>query len=313
MNNKITRILLIITLLLFLGIAFFFIAKKTYNTGFETNKTGFVIVSGRGKVEKIDQRQIVISKEMVLAPEQEKNKQQNFFNFAIDAKTKFYKLTKKIKSEQQFLKEQQEINNLISYFESNGRDVYGIEPVIWNLTEKIDLESIKQGDIVSIYTDSEYKNKNGKIALKIIVDLPDTTLAESLLSMGKVSAEITGKINAISGQQIDLAVNNNPLSTSSDDVKIKKIQISTTTKFYKAELKTAEQFEKEQAEFNQKLKQAKDKNLGTDNIIAPEWYKFKEVGLVDFVVGQSVSVKYYINDDSGQIIADKITVFDRQL
>ena len=300
MNKKIILIISLLILLTLILILIIFLVKTT--TG-QINEVKIV----EGEIKKLSTQQITILpiNQQILSTV----KTQEQKTFEINKKTKYFIATDQIKSQKEFELEQANFNNKIELLQAQQKSTTGLAAPSWFKLKTVKLSDLQIGQLVSLYLNFQDKNKNSQIIKKIVIE-------KKIFSrpiMGKILSELQGQIKQLQENQIVLltaATVTNQATSSLTTEKEVIIKLDNQTKVFKNKRKSQKQFEREQEEFNQKIKQLLATNKAIDNLAAPSWFSQEPKSLADLKTGEFVLIKTYQASQESQYIAEKIIISD---
>lgn len=204
-------------------------------------------------------------------------------SFILGSQTEYLQETQKVKSEEQFKKEEKKI--------SDAKTIAGtvIAPR-WFVDEKISADNLKIGDELRVI----YFNDNGIFKAKQIL-LLNPTKEKKLLDADEMlrttESKIEGSIISIEDHifKIDIC-SELIIASSSCEQREKTISIDEKTKIIRKEIKTETDFQKEQADFQDKFVSAEKSGEGSSQLKAPGWYNEIPGKISDLKPGMKISV-----------------------
>ena len=291
--KKIIFIILILTIILIAGFAVYF---------WQINQQEDYLFAGvaYGAIAEISNDQIKLKIDNLNPAAELEENFNNFKIIKINRRTQFFSYSDKLKTEEQFYKEYNEFQNKLRQLEAEGQSIAGSEPPDWHEQEKIKLADLKVGQEINVYVRQSSKNQEPLMADKIVIEKNISAITDGQIIQGQTEENIeinatSGAIKEIKNNRISLELLNlDPTSTSTKKDLLDFI-INNETKIYSRETKSQEQFNKEYAEFTDKLKKLDNVGKNTAGSEPPDWHEQEEIKLADLKVGQEISV--FINED----------------
>lgn len=217
---------------------------------------------------------------------------------ALNKNTEILRYTDRIKSREDFLKEQKEFQAQFTAREKEGSSTASLEAPDWRIAENIPPKDLRAGDRVRVYA---YQDKNNTYwALKITVDKSAVAVPDAAASAqtGDERAETSGEIQEIRGEFIKIK----EIGPTGLSLGIREIKISADTKIIEKTRKTNEEFSKEQADFVKKMANTEEK----DTLEAPTWFTVKEINLNALKAGNTLNIFGIKESSGGAVLAETI-------
>ncbi len=184
--------------------------------------------------------------------------------------------------------------------------ITGIEAPNWNILKKVNFNNIAKGDIVRAFV---YKIDDSYIAKKVIVELNKKLQTKSnLQSQQDKILKIFGTISAWQSDRLKLQIYK-PTGLAAA-TEFKEIVINSQTDIIKKIKKTEEQFQREQLEFNNQVKQLKSSGVGINDLIAPSWFIIEEIDVNNLAIRQDITAD--VIENNGQLIARQIEIISQE-
>ncbi|OGF26737.1 hypothetical protein A2303_06370 [Candidatus Falkowbacteria bacterium RIFOXYB2_FULL_47_14] len=243
-----------------------------------------------------------ILKETGDMPLPDKEREFELLKIAVGKDAEIVKQTDAVKPKEQFIAEQDKFKVEFAAMTKEGKSTAWLEAPDWQVSEKIALNSLKNGDKLRVYA---YRDKdNTYYARKMIVMRAENTVEESGGGQAPgARVELSGVIEEVLSGLIRIK-ETGPTGPTGESL---KIVITGETRIIKKTVKTAAQFKKEQAEFSAKIAAGEARGEEVLDLEAPNWYVTAEAGVNNLSVGQEVNI-YGVNDSNknDQILAEKI-------
>lgn len=259
-----------------------------------------------GEVVAVGERQITIKTEGDILSLPGERQEFDLFKVQINKEADILRYTDAIKSREQFAREQEEFNKKVKEFQGQGASITGIEAPNWNILKKVNFNNIAKGDIVRAFV---YKIDDSYIAKKVIVELNKKLQAKSnLQSQQDKILKIFGTISAWQSDRLKLQIYK-PTGLAAA-TEFKEIVINSQTDIIKKIKKTEEQFQREQLEFNNQVKQLKSSGVGINDLIAPSWFIIEEIDVNNLAIRQDITAD--VIENNGQLIARQIEIISQE-
>lgn len=189
-------------------------------------------------------------------------------DFVSNQNTLFKKYEAELKSEEEFLKDQEGYEKEIAVLRSGGKEISSVEAPSWQKQRIAVFQDLKIGDVVEIYA---YKLKNNLIAQKVIIktEKMNDVANNQDISFNSQEVILSGLVKEKTDDAINLEVDIS--SVDNDDSGLQKVYFTSSTKIILKNKKTDSQFQKELAVFKESLSKNKSDSFFSE-VVAPDWY-----------------------------------------
>ena len=307
MNKRSIIVIIVIIILVALGLGGYLFLKgggvRQNGPDIPKNLADSELVVLEGEISRIFSGGLelkVVKAEIMPLPGQESEFE--LIKISADKNTETIRFTDSPKSAEQFQREQAEFQAQVDVWKKEGKDIASLEAPQWPISENIAFSDLIGGNKIVVRA---YRDKNGayyakKISLsRVVPETRDSAGNDQTPDLVK----LTGIIEDISEDIIKLK----EISSTGLTGALKGIKITAQTEIIEKTIKSAEQFKKEQLEFNSKAAELKEKGAETDNLPAPDWFINRTLSLKNLQAGQEINVEGIIeNVSDALIIAKKI-------